>query len=101
MDVERAEAIRKALSFTIENVRRARFDVTSTYTNEFVQEGGEKRETFLAEKGNPLTQQTSHVSRREFILTAMAAGSKVQQASPTGNRVPRVFWTCLPWMPLL
>jgi hypothetical protein len=85
MDVEGAEAVRKALSFTIENIRRARFDLTPTYRNKFVQEGGDKHETFPPEKGNPLTQQTSHVSRRQFILTAMAAGSKVQQASQTGN----------------
>jgi NitT/TauT family transport system substrate-binding protein len=36
MPPEGAEVVRKALAFTLENVRNAHFDLTETYTNQFV-----------------------------------------------------------------
>jgi NitT/TauT family transport system substrate-binding protein len=36
MPREGAEVVRRALAFTLENVRNARFDLTETYTNQFV-----------------------------------------------------------------
>jgi NitT/TauT family transport system substrate-binding protein len=41
MPADGAEAVRKALAFTTDKVRNAQFDISQTYTNEFVQDSKE------------------------------------------------------------